>query len=93
MSDREPIKDYRAAWWLAQKEANDLREKLKQLEERFAVATKQLEVLREDAAVLTEQNRSLYVAVHGNPDAMHERNQAGGSPPPQRFRQGGWEDR
>ena len=93
MSDREPIKDYRVSWWLAQQEANKLREKLKQLEERFAVATKQLEVLRETAAELTAQNRSLYLAVHGNPDALHERSQRGELfSPPQVFRQGGWED-
>lgn len=34
----------------------------------------------------------LRAILYGNPDALHDRNQAGGSPPPQVFRQGGWED-
>lgn len=93
MSDREPIKDYRGAWWLAQQEANGLREKLKQLEERFAVATKQVEVLREEVAELATYKRARDLMVHGNPDALHDRAQRGELfPPPQVFRQGGWED-
>jgi hypothetical protein len=34
----------------------------------------------------------LRAILYGNPDGQHDRNQAGGSPPPQVFRQGGWED-
>ena len=34
----------------------------------------------------------LRAILYGNPDGQHDRNQAGGPQPPQRFRQGGWED-
>ena len=93
MTDGKPIKDYQVAWWLAQQEANKLREKLKQLEENFAVATTQVELLRKEVAELAAYKRARDLMVHGNPDALHDRAQRGELfPPPQVFRQGGWED-
>ena len=41
---------------------------------------------------LTQEVCDLRALLYGNPDAQHDRNQAGGPQPPQRFRQGGWED-
>lgn len=41
----------------------------------------------------TQEISDLRAILYGNPDAQHDRNQAGDRQPPQVFRQGGWEDR
>lgn len=41
----------------------------------------------------TQEIQDLRALLYGNPDAQHDRNQAGDRQPPQVFRQGGWEDR
>ena len=40
----------------------------------------------------TQEIQDLRALLYGNPDAQHDRNQAGDRQPPQVFRQGGWED-
>lgn len=48
------------------------------------------------ATAMTRQQQEisdLRAILYGNPDAMHDRNQAGGRRLPEVFRQGGWEER
>ena len=41
----------------------------------------------------TQEIQDLRALLYGNPDALHDRNQAGGPRRPEVFRQGGWEER
>lgn len=48
------------------------------------------------ATAITRQQQEiadLRAILYGNPDALHDRNQAGGPRRPEVFRQGGWEER
>ena len=52
-----------------------------------------MEKLARDLIVRQRQEiQDLRALLYGNPDALHDRNQAGDRQPPQVFRQGGWED-
>ena len=58
------------------------------LGELLAIERTSTEVIQRQVQEISDLRALLY----GNPDAKHDRNQAGDRQPPQVFRQGGWED-
>ena len=92
MTDSAPITDWFASWSIESRKAAQLRKELDQATADLAVARHQIAQLRDEVDRLNADNRRYEMVIHDNPDAAHERNQAGNRQVPQVLRQGGWVD-